>query len=76
MKVDILAKKANGMSVIETHLLYLGLVRFGFYDISSIRAYYLPTRTVSQLRTRIASLKPRGNSESQPIKVFFVIFII
>ncbi|ORX55983.1 hypothetical protein BCR36DRAFT_280822 [Piromyces finnis] len=56
---------------IEDELLLAGLKRFGDDDWFSIRAYYLPTKTRKQLKTRYKNLISRRTPES-PVKDWYL----
>jgi hypothetical protein len=67
-------KRKHQMSAIENQLFYLGLLNFGFTDIASVRAFYLPTFSIQELKTRILRMKRRQCLvESSKIKVCQVI---
>jgi len=70
---DILRVRRGRMRFlpIEDELLLAGLKRFGDDDWFSIRAYYLPTKTRKQLKTRYKNLISRRTPES-PVKDWYL----
>jgi hypothetical protein len=60
----------SDFSTLESQLFTLGLLQYGFQDLQSIRAYFLPIKSKSQLKSRFNNVKYRKNTPGmEKIKV-------
>eukprot|EP00842_Homolaphlyctis_polyrhiza_P001562 jgi/Hompol1/2406/HPOL_002908-RA len=57
-------KRITAFTTEEDDLMYRGLLKFGFSDLSSVRAHFLPTYTCNQIKARFKNIKHRGKSGS------------
>ncbi|KAI8923989.1 hypothetical protein BC831DRAFT_12992 [Entophlyctis helioformis] len=55
----------------EDQLMYLGFSDYGFSDIPTVRAHYLPTKTHNQIKYRFKNLVHRGRG-TNPIKELYL----
>lgn len=62
-------KNNHKLFELEDNLLLLGLVKFGRADIDSIRAFCLPTKTCTVIKTRISNA---NRNISNPVKSFML----
>jgi hypothetical protein len=69
--IPVVQSDIYDFSTFEIELFFLGLQSFGFSDFASVRAYYLPTKTVTQIRRKFQNVKYRKASKGmEKIKVF------
>ena len=70
--IPVVESDIYDFSTFEIELFFLGLQSFGFSDFASVRAFYLPTKTVAQIRRKFQNVKYRKASKGmEKIKVSF-----
>ena len=68
--IPVVESDIYDFSTFEIELFYLGLLSFGFSDFASVRAFYLPTKTATQIRRKFQNVKYRKASKGmEKIKV-------
>lgn len=70
--IPVVESDIYDFSTCEIELFFLGLQSFGFSDFASVRAFNLPTKTVTQIRRKFQNVKYRKASKGmEKIKVLF-----
>lgn len=68
--IPVVESDIYDFSTFEIELFFLGLQSFGFSDFASVRAFNLPTKTVTQIRRKFQNVKYRKASKGmEKIKV-------
>ena len=68
--IPVVESDIYDFSSLEIELFFLGLLSFGFSDFASVRAFYIPTKTATQIRRKFQNVKYRKASKGmEKIKV-------